>query len=406
MARIGRIYILAILRVHVEAMREHGSVLGQRHLFLLEDGVAYLNHGSFGACPREVFEVYQRYQLELEREPVTFIQRRAGALLQEAREALGRYVGAAADELVYVTNVTMAINIVARSLALEPGDEVLTTDLEYGAMDNAWEHACAARGAGYIRRPIPLPVQDAGAIVEAVWSGVTPRTRVLYISHITSGTAMILPAAELVRRGREAGMVTVVDGAHAPGQVPLDLTALGADFYAGNCHKWMMAPKGAGYLYARREAQPLLQPLVVSHRGRADDPARWVAEQQWQGTRDLAAFLAVPAAIRFAEGHDWPAVQDACHALLISARQRLGALFGLDQLTPDSRQWFVQMALAPAPACDAGELHRRLYEEYRVEIPVIGCGERVFVRISLQGYNSPQDIDRLVEALGALAPRS
>jgi len=142
----------------------------------------------------------------------------------------------------------------------------------------------------------------------------------------------------------------------------------------------------------------------VSHRSRGDGPARFVAEQQWQGTRDLAAFLAVPAAIRFAEEHDWPAVRDACHDLLISARQRLGAMFGLDQLTPDGREWFVQMALAPVAPCDAGELHRRLYEEYRVEIPVIRCGERVFVRISLQGYNSPQDIDRLLEGLSALVP--
>ena len=265
-----------------------------------------MNHGSFGACPREVFETYQYWQLELEREPVDFIQRRLRPLLGDAREALGHYIGAAADDVVYVTNATMGMNIVARSVPLEPGDEVLTTDQEYGAINNIWEFICGKRGARYVKQKLPLPCESPEEIVEAVWSGVSARTRVLSISHITSSTALILPVAELVRRAREHGIITVIDGAHAAGQVPLDMASLEADFYVGNCHKWMMSAKGAGFLYARPPMQEILEPLVVSHAmRRSDAPTRFVDEQQYQGTRDPAAFLSVPAAITFAEKHHW-----------------------------------------------------------------------------------------------------
>jgi len=222
-------------------------------LFLLDPDVIFVNHGSFGACPRPVFAAYQAWQRELERQPVEFLGRRFAALIAEARTALGAYVGAGADDLVYVPNATTGLNIVARSLELAPGDEVLATDHEYGALDRTWRFICAKRGARYVRQPVELPITSAEEVVEAVWAGVTDRTRVLFLSHITSPTAIIIPVAELVRRAREAGIITVVDGAHAPGQIPLDLESLGVDFYAGNCHKWMMAPKGSAFLYARRE---------------------------------------------------------------------------------------------------------------------------------------------------------
>jgi isopenicillin-N epimerase len=214
------------------------SLTSLRELFLLRPDVVFLNHGSFGACPRAVFQAYQTWQLELERQPVEFIQRRSRDLLREAREALGVFVGADADDLVYVTNATMGLNIVARSVPLEPGDEVLTTDHEYGALNRTWEFVCDKRGARYVRRPVALPISDEEQVVDAIWSGVTARTRVLFISHITSPTALIFPVKELVRRAREAGILTIVDGAHASGQVPLELEAMGVDFYSGNCHKW------------------------------------------------------------------------------------------------------------------------------------------------------------------------
>jgi hypothetical protein len=211
-----------------------------REEFLLDPSVTFLNHGSFGATPRAVFERYQQWQLELERQPVLFLARRLDALLAEGRAALGAYLGADEDDLVFVPNATAGVNVAAWPLGLGPGDEVLSTDLEYGALDLMWEHVCGDFGARYVRTPIRLPVTSADEIVALVWGGVGPRTRALFLSHHTSTTAMTLPVAELCRRAREAGIQTIVDGAHVPGHLPLNLRELDADYYAGNCHKWQV----------------------------------------------------------------------------------------------------------------------------------------------------------------------
>ena len=269
-----------------------------RDLFLLRPDVVFLNHGAFGACPRPVFEAYQRWQVELERQPVEFLSRRSADLIAWARGRLGQYIGADPADLVYVTNATTGLNVVARSLPLEPDDEVVSTDHEYGAIERTWRFVCEARHARYVKAAVPVPLASAEAVVEAVWARVSPRTRILHLSHLTSPTALIFPVAELCRRARSAGILTVVDGAHAPGQIPVNLDQIGADFYSANCHKWMCAPKGAAFLYARREAQPLLSPLVVSWGWRqgVPGPSPFIDEQQRQGTRDIAAWLAVPAA--------------------------------------------------------------------------------------------------------------
>ncbi len=373
-------------------------------LFLLRPDVIFLNHGSFGACPEPVFKVYQSWQLELERQPVEFLARRFADLMRDARESLAAFVGADADELVYVPNATTGLNIVARSLPLQAGDEVLATDHEYGALDRTWRFLCAKRGARYIRQPVPLPVESAEQVVEAVWAGVTPRTRALFISHITSPTAIIFPVAGLVERAREAGLITIVDGAHTPGQIPLDLKTLGADFYSGNCHKWMCAPKDAAFLYARRDMQHRVEPLVVSWGWESEKPgpSRFIDEQEWQGTRDVAAYLSVPAAIRFMAEHDWLRVRQECHELVRYARERVSELAGLPPITPDSAEWFAQMAALPIPYCDLDTLKRRLYDEFRIEIPTVEWNGRHFVRISIQAYNTRANVDALVEALKVL----
>src|SRR5690242_929450 len=215
-----------------------------RELFLLDPEVVYLNHGSFGACPRVVFERYQEWQRELEREPVQFIKSRLPALLAEARAELGAFVGAPADDLTFVPNATTGVNMAARALDLRPGDEVLATNLEYGACDLTWEHVCGRAGARYVRAP-----------VARLFDHLSERTRAVFVSHVTSETALLLPVQEIVARARAEGLTTVVDGAHAVAQVDLDLPALGADFYAGTCHKWLCAPKGSGFLYVRPEWQ-------------------------------------------------------------------------------------------------------------------------------------------------------
>jgi isopenicillin-N epimerase len=371
-----------------------------RDLFLLRPDAVFLNHGSFGACPRPVFDAYQRWQLELERQPVEFLHYRFKERMAWARAALAAFVGSGADDLVFVPNSTTGLNVVARALALNlgPEDEVLGTDHEYGALDKTWTFVLGQRGVRYVRAPLPSPVESADQVVDAVWARATGRTRILFLSHITSPTALILPVGPLIRRAREAGILTVIDGAHAPGQVSLNLSDLGVDFYAGNCHKWMCAPKGSAFLYARPEVQRLLAPLVVSWGW----PGTFVEEQQWQGTRDVAAFLAVPAAIDFLRGHDWPAVQDACHGLAARARGALEALSGLPPLAPDTPAWYAQMVSVPVPLADADGARTRLWTEFRVEAPITAWNGRSLLRVSIQCYNSQADVDALVSAVGRM----
>jgi isopenicillin-N epimerase len=340
-----------------------------RELFLLRPDVVFLNHGSFGACPRPVFEAYQHWQLELERQPVDFLGRRFSDLMHTAREALAAYITADPLDLVFVPNVTFGLNTVARSLPLQSGDEVLATDQEYGALDRTWQYVCQKRGARYVNQPLPLPVQSAEEVVDAIWAGVTPRTRVLFLSHITSPTALILPVSALIQRAREAGILTIIDGAHALGQIPVNLETLGADFYIGNLHKWMCGPKGSAFLHARREVQSLLEPLVISWGWNpeertgspSEDCQSFAGVHEWQGTCDPAAYLAVAAAIRFQAEHDWPSVQRECHELLRRARPAITSLTNLPAICPDSAEWYAQMAAFPLPPCGAEVLQRRLY---------------------------------------------
>jgi isopenicillin-N epimerase len=371
--------------------------------FFLRPDMTFLNHGSFGACPAPVFATYQQWQRELEYQPVEFLGRRIPGLLAEARAALGAYVGATADDLTFVPNATHAINIVARSLDLQPGDEVLATNHEYGAVDRTWRFVCSQRGARYIRQPITVPLHDPAEVVEQLWAGVTPRTRLIVVSHITSPTALTFPVAAICARAREAGIISVIDGAHAPGQIPLDMAAIGADFYAGNCHKWLCAPKGAGFLYARKAMQALLTPLIVSWGWEAlqPGPSPFVDHFGWTGTADPAAYLTVPAAIAFQAKHNWEAVRAACHALLVEARDQVAALFDLPQICPAGPEWFSQFAVAPLPSCDTFALQRRLWDHHRIELPMIQWEGRAFARISIQAYNTPDDVGRLLEGLRA-----
>ncbi len=372
-----------------------------RDLFLLRPNVVFLNHGSFGACPRPVFAAYQRWQEELEREPVEFLDRRFDALLAEARGALGEFLSADPLDLVFVPNATTAMNTVARSLHLTLGDEVLSTDHEYGAVDRMWRLVCAERGATYVRAEVPVPLAPADEVAERIWARVSPRTRVLTLSHITSPTAMRLPVEELVGRARERGIITVIDGAHAPGQIPLNLGTLGADFYAGNCHKWMMAPKGAGFLWARHEAQRRLKPLVISWGGegsKGPGSSPFLDDHEWQGTRDIAAFLTVPAAIQFMDEHGWDSVRERCRALLEGFARRVEEL-GLEPASAGPHPWPVQMRAFLLPPCDGRELQRRLFAGARIEVPVIQWNGRSLLRVSVQGYTTPQDLDALASAL-------
>ncbi|MCO5203677.1 MAG: aminotransferase class V-fold PLP-dependent enzyme [Anaerolineae bacterium] len=375
-----------------------------REQFLLDPDVTFLNHGSFGATPRPVFEAYQSWQRHLERQPVQFLGTDIYPLLAAARARLGAFLNADPDDLAFVTNATTGVNIVARSLALHPGDEILTTDHEYGACVNAWQAVCQKTGAKLVVRPIDLPVSSADAIVEQFWADVTPRTKLIFISHITSVTALTLPVAAICARARAAGILTVVDGAHAPGQLALDLAAVDADFYTGNLHKWVCAPKGAAFLYTRRRLQSLIEPLVVSW-GWGPNPQNpsgspYLDVLQWSGTADPSAYLTVPAALDFLDAHDWPSVRIRCHTLAQQWLHRVCELTGSVPPYPDDAGFYQQMALAPLPPLDdAQAFKRRFYERHRVEIPVTEWRGRAYMRVSVQGYNTQDDIDRCIDAL-------
>ncbi len=378
-----------------------------RELFLLEPDVHFLNHGSFGACPKPVFEEYQRIQMQLERQPVRFLGREFRERMAGARTELAAYLGADADDLTYVPNTTTGLNIVARSLHLKPGDEVLGTDHEYGALDRMWSYICEKAGARYVRAPIAVPLTSPNAIVEQVWSQVTERTRVLFISHITSATAAILPIEPLIARARDAGIFTVIDGAHAPGMIPVNLNALGADAYSGNCHKWMLAPKGSGFLHVRQDMQHLIDPLIVSWGWESDEPSssQFVDYTEWQGTRDISAFLAVPAAIRFMEQYDWPSIARQCSELLHDFVPQILAATGQPALAANSPDWFTQMASFVIPTTDWQGLKTRLHEDYKIEAPTIWWNGQTLLRISVNAYNTEEDLRCVARALSELIDR-
>jgi isopenicillin-N epimerase len=367
---------------------------GVRDLFLLDPDVVFLNHGSFGACPRPVFAEYQRLQRELELDPVEFLglKRRFPALIEAARQDLAAYVGASASDLLLVPNATTAVNAVARSLELQPGDEIVATTHEYGGNQLLWRYTCERRGARYVE----VDTTPAAA-VDDLLGAFTPRTAALFFSHISSATALRFPVEELCARGREAGVLTIVDGAHAPGQIPLDLASLGADFYAGNCHKWLCAPKGAGFLYVRPEMQSLLEPLAVSWDWTED---RWAERHRWTGTRDPSSYLAVPAAIAFQSDHEWDGVRTRCHTLAVRAERELTDA-GLTPLAETERE-FLQMVTLQLPPCDAEELGLRLFQEHRIEVLAQTWRGVPLLRVSFQGYNDDTDLDALLTELPKL----
>ena len=373
-----------------------------KSLFLLDPDVVFLNHGSYGATPRPVFEAYQQWQRRLEREPVQFINEELPLRLREARAALGRYLNCDADDVVYLPNTTFGINVIARSLRLQPGDEILTTDHEYGAIENCWSYACRTSGAAFIRRPLPLPSPDH-RILEHIWGGVTPRTKVLFVSHITSSTALRLPVEALCARARDAGILSVIDGAHAPGQIALDLRAIDPDFYAGNCHKWLCSPKGAAFLYSRRDRQPVVEPLVVGwgwgEQRKPTGNSAYVDAFQWLGTDDLSSYLSVPAAIDFHNDHGWAAVREDCHRLLSTALERVRDLTGARSLYDNEDQYRQMAVVELPPIADLAAFNRRLFDRYRIEIPCMAWNGRQLLRISIQGYNSEADVEALLRAL-------
>lgn len=372
-----------------------------KNLFLLRDDITYLNFGSFGACPKPIFEKYQQFQLELEQEPVQFITQNGLKYLEDSRIALGNYLQCNKDDIVYVTNPSYAVNAVAKSLGLKPGDEILTTDLEYGACDKTWQYYCDKAGAKYVRLCIPLPIDSKEAVVDTFIKGITSKTKLVFISHITSSTGIRLPVEEICAAAKDRGLITFVDGAHAPGQLHLNLKDSPFDIYTGACHKWMMTPKGSSFLYARKEMQNLIDPLIISWGYNAMFPSSstFIDYHQMNGTRDYSAFLTIPAAIEFMQTHNWWTIANECRKIVKSNAPALCNLLGANSIVPLNDDFIYQMYSAQIATNEPEKLQRYLFEIYKIEIPLMRLGNKVFMRYAINAFNSQADLDHLFDAV-------
>ncbi len=374
-----------------------------KELYHLDPSITFLNHGSFGACPKPVFEVYQNWQRKLEQQPVEFMAIKVYDFLEEARHALGDYVGCHGDDLIFVTNPTTAVNTVIRSLDLGLDDEVLMTDMEYGSLVRTWEHYAQDKGFSIVQQFTPVPLTTHEDYIEHFWKAVTERTKIIYLSEITSSTGLILPVVAICKKAKEAGIMTIVDGAHVPAHIPLNIAEMDPDVYVGACHKWLSAPKGSSFLYVKKSLQETIEPLIISWGSEVDpSPSPFIYESQYQGTWDPSAFLTVPAAIQFQQEHDWNSVRKRSRALNRETRGRIYEIIDSEPICPNTEEWLGQMASIITNIENGLDFKRRLMDEYKIEIPVFPWGDKILFRTSFNAYNDENDADRLIEVLGKL----
>ena len=384
-----------------------------RELWNLDPSFTFLNHGSYGATPKSVLEVQHQLRLHVESQPVRHYQREIDGLFDRARTALAAFLKADPEGLVFVSNATTGVNSVLRSMDLKPGDEILVTDHVYNACNNAAIYVAEKTGAKVVTVHIPFPVASSDVVKDLVLAGVTPRTRVLLIDHITSPTALVFPVAEIIREVRPKGVEVLVDGAHAPGMLPLNLSDLGATYYTGNCHKWMCAPKGSAFLYVSEEARSKVRPLTISHGANSTrtDKSFLHLEFDWTGTDDYSASLVLPECIQFVEsvfpGGSAELMQHN-HDMAVWAMEFLRSEFNAPPPCPAD----MLGSMAAVPCLPLGEpivwsgrvidpVQDRLYHEFGVEVPVISwkAAGRRLVRVSAQAYNTQEDYGRLASSL-------
>lgn len=369
--------------------------------FLLDQNITFLNHGSFGSCPKPIFEEYQRFQRELESDPVDFIQKKQPQYLKIARESLANFVGCQAGDLFFTSNPTYAINVIMRSIKLNPGDEILATNHEYGAMDRTWNFYCKKSGAKYIRQNISLPIVSKEQIIEEFWKGYNQNTKVIFLNQMSSATALIFPVKEICDRAKELGLITIVDGAHVPGHMDLNITELNPDYYTGTLHKWMLAPKGSSFLYVKPELQNDLEPLVVSwgYESVAPGESQFIDYHELQGTRDVSVFLCTPTVVKFLDDNNWEAVSKSCKQIVLNNYQRFCDLVKTKPLAPITEEFLGQMASVPINTKKPAELKEVLYSKYKIQVPVMPLNGNIYIRYSINAYNSQADLDTLYKAL-------
>ncbi len=376
-----------------------------RDQFLLDPSITFLNFGSFGATPKPIFDAYQNWQRVLEAEPVQFIAFDGVKYLEASRAALAKFIGCPdKDDLVMVTNPSFAVNLIAKNFPLNEGDEILATDIEYGACDRTWDYYCKKNKATYRRQKINLPITSKEKFIEDFFEGLRPSTKAIFISHITSATGLIFPVKEICEIAKSKGLMTIVDGAHVPAHIAFNLTEIQADFYTGACHKWMMAAKGCSFLYAHKSVQHLCDPLIVSWGYKAFKPSHssFLDYHQMIGTRDFSAFLTVEASIEFMEKNNWIAVSKKCHDIVLANAERFYKLLGTKSISPLTSEWIGQMISIPINSPEPEILQRKLFIDYKIEIPIMRQENDVYMRYSINAFNTVADLDTLYHALEAI----
>lgn len=373
--------------------------------------MTFLNHGSFGACPKQVLEFQQLLRSHLEQEPVRFFGREWEPLLDNARSKLAAFVGADVQDLVFVPNATTGVNSVLRSLTFSPEDEILTTNHEYNACRNALDFIASSTGARVVVAKIPFPIDSSQQVIAAVIERVSAKTRLALLDHVTSQTGLIFPIQELAKELQQRGVDTLVDGAHAPGMISLDLREIGATYYTGNCHKWLCAPKGAAFLYVQRDKQSEIRPLTISHGTNSPrtDKSRFQLEFDWTGTDDPTAYMCVPEAIAFMGSllpGGWKELRQQNHQLVLQGRRLLCE--ALEVQPPCPEEMIGSMAVVPMPATlenrNFMSIHDELFDKFGIQVQVMPWPEkpRLLVRISAQIYNTLEQYEYLGRVLKGL----
>ena len=370
--------------------------------FLLDPDITFLNHGSYGACSKPVFKEYQDWQQKLENQPVQFMTNQVYSAMEKSRKSLSQFVGCDDEELVFFQNPTTAVTNVIYNLDLKPGDEVLMSNHEYGALVRAWNIWGKKTGVNIIQQDISMPVTTKENFIENFCTGITDQTKVIFLSHITSSTALIFPIEKIIKLAKEQNILTIIDGAHVPAHIPLNIHELGCDFYTGACHKWLCAPKGSSFLFVKKEHQDWVKPVVVSWGKDGDDPtpSEFIQNFQWQGTRDMSAFLTIPTAINFYIKEIRP-YQESCKKIIQDTYSEFPSVLNTEPISA-GREWLAQLVAHPLPKNIPSNLKKRLWEEYQIEIPVFEWNRQEFVRISIQVYNTQKDVDLLMSALRSL----
>ena len=384
--------------------------IGQKDWFMIDPDSVYLTHGTFGGCLKVAFNNKIKWQQKIESDPFDFLNNHAINDLEYSRKILGQYLNCNYDDVVYFPNPSTALNAVIKSLQLKSGDEVLTSNHEYGSLDRTWQYYSRLKEYNYKQINIDIPYNDINIFLDSFSKAITQKTKIIYLSHITSSTGLVFPVKEICEIARNNNIISIIDGAHAPGQIEVDISNINPDIYVGACHKWMCSPKGASFLYANKNIQNLIEPLVISWGWEADLPgkSRFLDYHQYQGTNDISAYLTIPKIINFFEKHKWNEIQNKCHHLVIDFLKD-----NINKIEPCSTNpnHLAQMLsfkinknsklvkkIFESPI-GIIEAQNKIFDYNKIRIPIIVWNEEVFTRISIQAYNQPQDLEKLSDML-------